>query len=386
MGFNEFSFSQPLRWGMVGGGLGSQIGHSHRSAASRDGLFKLCCGAFDINPEKGREFGQTLNLNAERCYKDYLELIEKEKLRPDPVQVLSIATPNSTHYQISKAALEAGLHVICEKPLTLNSQEALHLGQIADSKGLLLAVMYGYTGFGMVEHACNLVKQGQLGEIRVVNMQFAHGYHAQEVEKKDAGAKWRVTPEIAGRSYAVADLGTHCFQLGQLISNLKVQRLMCIRRSFVKSRAPLEDDAQVLIEYENGAIGNLWASAVNIGAAHGLKLRIIGGLSSLEWCVDHPNQLQFTKFNEATQTLERGAKYLAEHTDLSRVSCGHPEGYFESWANLYRRFAARIAKQEQALDVAGLWYPNAKEGLEGVRFIECCVESANQGGVWVDFA
>ncbi len=378
---------RPLRWAMVGGGQGSQIGHSHRDAAQRDGLMTLVAGAFDIDAARGRAFGTALGVASERCYADFATMFTAEAARPDGIEVVSIATPNSSHFAVCKAALSAGLHVVCEKPLTLDEAGALELAALARERGRVLGVMYGYTGFEMVQQARAMVQKGELGEIRIVQMQFAHGYHAAEVEGQDAGTKWRVTPAVSGPTYVIGDIGTHCFQLGALISGLEVEALTCLRRSFVASRAPLEDDAHVLIRYKGNAVGSLWASAVNVGSAHGFKLRVIGAKGSVEWWDEHPNQLKVALLGQPEMTYERGHGYLDPSARFERVGGGHPAGYFDAWANVYRRFALAMSSEPQAREhLAGQWYPTAEDGLAGVRFMLRCAASADAGSTWVNFA
>lgn len=377
----------PLRWGMVGGGRGSQIGYSHRDAASRDGLMHLVAGAFDIDAERGRSFGASLGIASECCYATYQEMFAAEAKRPDGIQVVTIATPNSSHYAVAKAALQAGLHVICEKPLTINLQDAEELQVLAQKQGRVLGVMYGYTGYEMVHQARAMVQNGELGAVRVVHMQFAHGYHSAEVESSDPGTKWRVTPAISGPTYVIGDLATHCYQMGALVSGLEVESLSCLRRSFVASRAPLEDDAHVMLRYKGNAVGMLWASAVNIGSAHGIKLRVVGEKGSVEWWDEQPNQLKVAFSGKPEMTYERGHGYLDPAARFERVGGGHPAGYFDAWANLYRRFALAMSPEPEAhalLD--GQWYPDVRDGVDGVRFMLRCVDSADNGSQWVDFA
>jgi predicted dehydrogenase len=377
----------PLRWGMVGGGQGSQIGHSHRDAAQRDGLMQLVAGAFDIDAERGRRFGASLGLAPERCYASYGELFAAETARPDGMQVVSIATPNSSHFAVCKAALLAGLHVVCEKPLTIRLEDAQELQALAQARGLVLGVMYGYTGYEMVQQARAMVASGELGAVRVVHMQFAHGYHAVEVESVDPGTKWRVTPAISGPSYVIGDLATHCYQMGALVSGLQLESLCCLRRSFVASRAPLEDDAHVLLRYQGNAVGMLWASAVNIGSAHGFKLRVVGEKGSLEWWDEQPNQLKVAFAGKPEMTYERGHGYLDPTARFERVGGGHPAGYFDAWANLYRRFAFAMSPEPEARALLdGQWFPSAQDGVDGVRFMLRCVASADAASQWVDFA
>lgn len=373
---------RPLRWGMVGGGRGSQIGYVHRSAATRDGVFALAAGALDIDAERGRAFGVELGIDPSRSYPDYRTLFAAEAGRPDGIEVVSIATPNNTHFAICKAALEHDLHVICEKPLCFTVAEAEQLQALAAERGRLVGVTYGYSGYQMIEQARTMVANGDLGDIRVVNFQFAHGFHSAAVEEANPATRWRVTPEFAGPSYVLGDLGTHPFYISEVIlPHLKVKRLLCTRQSFVRSRAPLEDNATVLMEYDNGAVATAWISAVNAGAMHSQKIRVTGSRASIEWWDEHPNQLSYEVQGEPPRLLDRGMDYLNPTAlDEDRIGAGHPEGLFDAWSNLYRRFAAAIAGVPQRLP-----YPGIESGLEGVRWVENCVRSADLGGVWVDY-
>lgn len=392
--FNEeLRLEQPLRWGMVGGGRGSQIGYIHRNSARRDHLFELVAAAFDINAERGRDFGTKIGVTAERCYPDYKTMFAEEAKREDGIQAVSIATPNSTHYEICKAALEAGLHVVCEKPLCFTVEQAEELVALAEKQNRIVGVTYGYTGAQMLHQAKNMIANGELGGIRIINMQFAHGFHSKDVEKNDAGTKWRVTPAMAGPTYVLGDVGTHALFLAEcMIPDLKIEKLMCARQSFVKSRAPLEDNAFVLMNFTNGAVGNLWASCVNAGSMHQQKIRVVGSEASIEWWDEHPNQLIYAKQGEPVRILDRGMGYL--HNEDPAVSCdrmggGHAEGLFEAWANLYSRFGVamdRVNHGENAKSVTEeIGFPSIYNGAEGVRFIENCVASADNGSIWVDY-
>lgn len=388
--FNEERhLAQPVRWGMVGGGRGSEIGHAHRAAAVRDRMFQLVAGAFDLDAERGREFGTNLGVDPARCYADYQTLFAEEAKRDDGLQAVSIATPNSTHYAISKAALEAGLHVICEKPLTFTVAESEELKTLALEKQRLFGVMYGYSGYPMLHQAREMVRRGDLGEIRVVNMQFAHGFHNTAVEEHSPGAKWRMNPAVSGPTYVLGDIGTHCWQLAEMVTGLAIDELCCMRQSFIPGRAPLEDNAHVMMKFNSGAVGTLWASAVNAGSMHQQKIRVVGAKASIEWWDEHPNQLRYEIQGQPAQLMDRGMGYLYGDDPgiCSRIGGGHAEGFFESWANLYHRFGLAIdamqRDDQQALD--GLWYPDADAGISGVRLLECCVESADNGSSWVKF-
>lgn len=389
--FNEeLRFGKPIRWGMIGGGRGSQIGYIHRSSAQRDNIFKLVAGAFDINHERGIEFGVNLGLAKDRCYANYKEMFEAESKIEDGIQAVSIATPNFTHFEIAKAALEANLHVICEKPLCFTEEEGEVLENLAKSKNRVFGVTYGYTGAQMIHQAREMVKNGDLGEIRIINMQFAHGFHSQEVESNDPGTKWRVNPKTSGPAYVLGDVGTHAFFLAEtIVPELKVESLLCSRQSFIKSRAPLEDNAVVLLKYNNGAIGNLWASAVNAGSMHQQKIRVVGSKASIEWWDEHPNQLKYEVQGEPARILDRGMGYLYENEAINcdRMGGGHAEGLFESWANLYYRFGKAMHAYDKNNEEVknNLWYPNVKDGIQGVKLVEKCVESADNGSIWIKY-
>ena len=380
----------PIRWGMVGGGRGSQIGYIHRCAALRDQNFDLVAGTLDLDPERGRAFGTELGIAPERCYPTYRDMFAAEAERPDGVQAVSVTTPNNTHYEITRAALEAGMHVVCEKPLTFTVDEAEDLQALAQTRDRVVGVTYGYSGYQMIEQAREMVAAGELGAVRLLNLQFAHGFHSAPVEEQNPAIKWRVDPRQAGPSYVLGDLATHPLFLSAFICpQLRIRRLMCARQSFVKSRAPLEDNAVVLMEYDTGAFGQLWSSAVNAGSTHQQKVRIVGERASIEWWDEQPNQLRYEVQDQPVRILERNMGYLHPGALAEdRIGAGHPEGLFEAWANLYGRFAnAMEATDTGDTDrLAKLRYPGIDAGVHGVRWIEKCVRSADAGGVWVDWS
>ncbi len=387
--YGERKTPRALRWAMIGGGKGSQIGYIHRNAALRDRYFNLVAGAFDLNPERGRAFGVSLDLEPARCYADWRTLLNEEAKRPDGIEVVTIATPNNTHYEITKAALETGLHVVCEKPLCFTVAEAEELEGLAKEKGRVVGVTYGYSGHQLIEEARELVSSGALGEIRLVNLQFAHGFHNEAVELQNPATRWRVDPKFAGPAYVLGDIGTHPLYMSEaILPDLKIKRLLCARQSFVKSRAPLEDNAVTLMEYEGGAFGTVWSSAINAGSMHGQKVRIVGAKASIEWWDEQPNQLRFEVQGEPARILERGMGYLhATATAEDRIGGGHPEGLFEAWANLYGRFAIAMVAQDMGdrAKLDSIRFPGIEAGVGGVRWVENCVRSADQGGVWVDY-
>lgn len=376
---------RPIRWAMIGGGRGSQIGYIHRSAALRDANFELVAGAFDINPERGKDFGEKVHVASERCYADYKELIAAEAKRSDGVQAVSIATPNFTHYEIAKAALEAGLHVYCEKPLCFTTAQALELEALVKSSGKVMFISYGYSGHQMIEQARQMVARGDLGKIRILNMQFAHGAHNVAVEKKSGSTAWRVDPKKAGPAYVLGDVGTHMVYLAEaILPEMKIKRLMCKRESFVEGRV-LEDNAMTVMEYDNGATAYIWSSCVNAGSEFGFRFRIIGEKATIAWDAEHPNQLAYEVQGKPQSVMQRGAGYLySEATADDRIGGGHPEGLFEAWSNLYTKFARAIDLTEKGKSI-DFWYPDIHAGVIGVKWVEKCVESADNDSAWVNF-
>ncbi|MGD2433146.1 Gfo/Idh/MocA family protein [Bacillus velezensis] len=387
----EKQIERPLRWAMVGGGRLSQVGYKHRIGALRDNTaFQLTAGAFDIDPERGKSFGMNLGVEEDRCYADYKTMFAEEAGREDGIEAVSIATPNGTHFAICKAALEAGLHVICEKPLFFTSEEGELIKTLAEEKGKIVGVTYGFSGAPMLLQMRAMIAQGKIGDIRIVDLQYTHGFCASEESEKHSDAqKWRVDPAVAGPSFVLGDLSTHTYYMSQLIMpEMKIERLLCDRQSFVGSRAPLEDNAYVLMHYENGAVGTMWTSSVNAGCMDGHRIRIVGSKASLEWRDSRPDELVYEVQGKPMQKLIRGMPYLDELCLAEeRLGALHAEGLSEAWSNIYLKFAiAMDAKNRGDNDMLDtLIYPDIKAGTDGIRWIENCVRSADGGAVWVDF-
>lgn len=380
-----------IRWAMVGGGLGSQIGYIHRSSAQRDNNFRLVAGAFDINPERGIAFGKELGVAPDRCYPDYKTMFAEEAKREDGIEAVSIATPNSTHFEICKAALEANLHVVCEKPLCFTSKEAGELQALAKEKNRVVGVTYGYSGHQLIQQARQMIERGDLGQIRVINMSFAFGAYNVKLEETNPAAKWRFDPSKAGISFAMADVGTHpLYIIEAMIPDMKIRNLMCTRQAFVEGRE-LEDNAFTIMNLagsenvQDGAQVYCWSSSINCGARHYHKIRIVGSKASLEWDDERPNQMSYEIEGEPVRILERGAGYLYPEARVEdRLLGGHAEGLFEAWSNLYRRFAIAMAGADSS-EYGDFWYPDINAGANGIKWLEKCVESADNGSVWVDF-
>jgi len=376
---------------MVGGGRTANVGYKHRLGALRDNTaFQLVAGAFDIDADRGRDFGVNIGVAADRCYPDYKTLFAEEAKRSDGIEVVTVATPNKTHYEITKAALEAGLHVICEKPLFFEVEQGLEIKALAESKNLIVGVTYGFSGHPLLLQMRQMVQNGDIGEVRMLELRYTHGFAATETgDKVSEGQKWRVDPKIAGPSFVLGDISTHTFYMSELICpELKLKKVLCDRQSFIPSRAPLEDNAYVLMHYENGVVGRMWASAVNAGCMDGHRIRIIGSKASIEWSDNQPNELLYEVQDAPIQKMIRAMPYLYDEcNEYERLGALHAEGLPESWANIYLKFAiaidAKMRGDEETLK--NLIYPDINAGINGIRWVQACVKSADAGAAWVDF-
>ncbi|SJM29071.1 Gfo/Idh/MocA family protein [Mesorhizobium delmotii] len=386
----ERTISRPLRWGMVGGGRTGQVGYKHRTGALRDNTaYKMVCGAFDLDFERGKDFGVKLGLDAERLYPDYKGLIAAEAKREDGVEAVTVATPNFTHFEITKACLEAGLHVICEKPLFFTVAECEEVAALAEKKGLIVGVTYGFTGHPLVHQMAAMVAKGVLGEIRIVDLQYSHGFNAGDDVGAPEAVKWRTNPATAGATFVLGDIGTHLYYLSEIVlPHLKIEKLLCDRKAFIPSRAPLEDHATVLMHYDNGARGRLWVSSVDAGNMGSQRYRFVGSKASVEWSDSHPDQLLYDVQGEPNSILHHGMPYLEEESlAFDRMGALHTEGLGDSWSNIYLWIAQAIDAKRRGNDafLKTHHYPGIKAGTEGVRWLENCVRSADAGSAWVDF-
>ena len=375
-----------LNWGMIGGGEGSQIGPAHRLAAGLDGLFTFAAGALDHNPGAGRDFGQRLGLAADRSYGDWREMLAGEQGRPDRVELVTVATPNSTHYEISKAFLEAGFHVLCEKPMTVTEAEAEDLVKTARAAGRICAVNYGYTGYALVRHMRAMVARGDIGRVRLVVAEFAHGHHADAAGADNPRVRWRYDPAQAGVSAQFADCGIHALHMASFVTGQEVARLSADFASCLPSRV-LEDDAMVNFRMDGGTVGRLWTSSVAIGRQHGLTLQVFGETGGLRWAQEQPNQLYHMPLGQRLQVIERGEGNLSPEADrASRVTVGHAEGMPLAFGNIYRDLAEGItaAREGRKPDPAIALFPLAEDGLRSIAAIHAAVASAKRQGEWVD--
>ena len=375
-----------LNWGIVGGGEGSQIGPAHRLGAGLDGLYNFTAGALDHRPEEGRRYGQELGLTDDRAYGNWQEMLEGENSRSDRIDLVTVATPNSTHFEITKAFLEAGYNVLCEKPMTMTVEEGEEVVKIARSTGRICAVNYGYTGYSLVRHMRAMVARGDLGKIRLVKAEFAHGHHADAADADNPRVRWRYDPAQAGVSAQFADCGIHAMHMAAFITGQEVTRLSADIVSCIASRE-LEDDALVNFRMDGGAVGRLLTSSVAIGNQHGLSIQVFGENGGLRWAQEQPNQLYYMPLNERLQIIERGEGNLSPEADrTSRVTVGHAEGMPLAFANIYKDIAEAInaEKEGREMDPSANLYPRAEDGLRSMAAVSAVAESGAADAKWVD--
>jgi predicted dehydrogenase len=381
--------SRKIRMGMVGGTLDAFIGGVHRRAAIMDGEIELVCGAFSSNPEKSKDTGKALYLPDDRVYGDYEEMIMKEKQLPEGERMdfLCIVTPNFLHYGPAKMALENGFHVVCDKPITLNTQEAEEIAALVKSTGLLFCLTHTYTGYPMVKEARAMIADGVIGKVRKVIVEYPQGWLASFVEAQGENkqAVWRTDPARSGASGGLGDIGTHAENLAEYVTGLKITQLCADLTIFVKGRL-LDDDANVLLRFDNGAKGILQNSQIANGEENDLNIRVYGETGGLEWNQMEPNTL-IHKTNQGTRLVRTGVGKLSRAAQVNtRVPAGHPEGYFEAFANLYKNFAIHLRAYWEGTTPDPVYdFPGAEDGLRGMRFIDTVIASNKSELKWTDF-
>ncbi|MEL6690229.1 MAG: Gfo/Idh/MocA family oxidoreductase [Pseudomonadota bacterium] len=367
-----------LNWGMIGGGKGSQIGPAHRLGAQADGNFVLAAGALDIDAEKGRAFADELGIAPDRAYADWQEMLTGEKDREDRIDLVTVATPNSTHFEITKAFLEAGFHVLCEKPMTMTVEEGEEIVKVARASGKICAVNYCYSAYPMVREMRQIVQSGQIGKVRLVVTNFSHGHHGDATDADNPRVRWRYDPAMAGVSGQFADCGIHALHMASFIACDEVASLSADFASTISSRT-LEDDAMINFRMEGGTVGRLWTSSVAIGRQHGFDIQVFGETGGMRWRSEEPNQVYYTPVGGRTQIMEKGEGGLSdEATRLSRVAIAHPEGFPLAVANIYVDLAAAIRGEAYGA------LPTAEDGLRSMMAVHQAVASAKADGAWVN--
>jgi predicted dehydrogenase len=371
-----------IRLGMVGGGTGAFIGYVHRVASRIDGDYELVAGALSSKPEVAKESGRNLGLAEDRIYTSYAEMADKESKRPDGIQAVSIVTPNHMHMGPAKVFLEAGIHVICDKPLTSTLEDARALAAVKPKNKAKFLLTHNYTGYPLVRQAREMVRTGRLGKIRVVQVEYPQDWLTEPVSNKQAD--WRTDPKRSGAGGAIGDIGTHAYNLARFVSGLKTDSVSADLQSFVKGRK-VDDNVNILLRFQGGARGMLWASQVAVGNENGLQLRVYGEKGGLEWRQDNPNYMWFTEFGKPKELLTRGGSISGDVAPAMnvRIPGGHPEGYLEAFATLYSQFAEVI--RGNGKPYAGL-LPTLEDGVEGMQFIAASIASSKANGKWTKFS
>ncbi len=377
--------ARPIRYGMVGGGQGAFIGGVHRIAARLDGEFQLVAGCFASTPEKSAASGADLGLPAARVYGTYAEMAAREVRRKDGIEAVAIVTPNHMHAPVAREFLKRGIHVICDKPLTATLAEAKKLAKAAAASGELFVLTHNYTGYPMVRQARAMVASGELGPIRVVQVEYAQDWLATPLEGTgQKQADWRTDPARTGAGGSTGDIGTHAFNLASFVTGLTVEALAADLQSFVPGRR-VDDNGHVMLRFHGGARGMLWCSQVAPGNENALRLRVYGEKAGLSWEQEHPNHLWFTPLGEPPRLITRGgAGSGPDAARVTRVPPGHPEGYLEGFANIYAEAARAIrAAQGGHAPDSGVVYPTLADGVAGVAFVDACVRSSRKNAAWV---
>lgn len=375
----------PIRLGMVGGGQDAFIGAVHRIAARLDGHYQLVAGALSSTPERAAASGRALGLAEDRIYDDYAKMAEAEAARNDGIEAVAIVTPNHLHAPVATAFLKAGIHVICDKPVTTSLRDARKLQALVERSGRIFALTHNYTGYPMVRQARQMVKDGALGTLRVVQVEYAQDWLTEALERTgQKQASWRSDPARSGAGGAIGDIGTHAYNLADFITGTPVTELCAELSRFVPGRA-LDDNAQMLLRYANGARGVLWCSQVAPGHENGLSIRVYGSKGGLRWSQEHPNQLHWSPFGQPPQLITRGGHGAgAAAARVTRIPAGHPEGYLEGFANVYGEIAQAIRAARKGGPKAdkAAHFPGIDDGIKGMAFIEAAVESSRRGGRW----
>lgn len=379
---------QKIRMGMVGGGTGSFIGAVHRMAAALDGKIELVCGAFSSDPERSAETGRSLGLDENRVYASFEDMFQAENRLPENerMELVSVVTPNHVHFEPVKLALESGFHVICDKPLSFDLEQAYSLRKIVKNSGKIFALTHNYTGYPMVKQARFLVQSGALGKIKKVVAEYAQGWLTLPIEKSgQKQASWRTDPSKSGIAGALGDIGTHAENLCGYITNLSIQSVCADISSLVEDRA-LDDDGNILLRFENGARGILYASQISAGEENNLKIRVYGEKGSIEWAQMEPNTLIVKWLDRPVQHFRTGGVDVCEHAAVhTRLPAGHPEGYIEAFANIYRNVAMAVdsARANNAFNADLYDFPGIEEGVRGMEFVYQAVQSGKQENKWL---
>ena len=380
---DQLNNKKKIKIGFVGGGPNSFIGYTHRLAARFDNRFDFVAGVFSKNKKKSKEFGKSLGLDPDRCYNDYKLMAKKESARSDGLQALGIMTPSGDHYKIAKEFIKNKVHIICDKPLTAKVEDAVALENLVIKNKIVFALTHNYSGYPMLREAKKLIEKNKIGKIKVINVEYPQGYTVA-VKKKDEKStlKWRLDKNLCGPSMILAEIGTHAYHLMRYVTGLEVKEVSAEVNS-LSDEISVDDNAFMIVRLNNKARGSIWVSSAATGGENGLKIRVYGTKGAVEWLQDDPNILKFTKLNSSTQIITRASDAVSDLSiQSSRVAAGHPEGFFEAFANIYTEFADSIQNATSKNKKATV-HPNVNDGVMGIKFIFAAKKSSNLNSKWI---
>jgi len=372
-----------IKIGFIGGGPNSFIGYTHRLAARFDNRFDFVAGVFSKNKKKSITFGKSLGLDQSRCYNDYKTMAKKESERSDGVEAIGIMTPSGDHYKIAKEFIKNNIHIICDKPLTANVKDAIALEKLVNKKNIVFALTHNYSAYPMLREAKELVTKNKIGKIKVINVEYPQGYTVA-VKKKDEKntLKWRLDKEMCGPSMILAEIGTHAYHLMRYVTGLEVKEVSAEVNS-LSDEISVDDNAFMVVRMNNKARGSIWVSSAATGGENGLKIRVYGTKGAVEWLQDDPNILKYTELNKSTKIITRASNAVSNLSiKSSRVAAGHPEGFFEAFANIYTEFAYAIQNNNKKNN-SKLVHPTVNDGVKGIKFISAAKKSSNQNSKWI---
>ncbi len=380
---DQIGKNKKIRIGFVGGGPNSFIGYSHRLASRFDNRFEFVAGVFSRDIKKSISFGQSLGLSKDRCYDNFITMAKKESQRSDGIEAVGVMTPSGDHYKIIREFVANKVHIICDKPLTATIEDAVRLEKLIKKSKVIFALTHNYSAYPMLREAKEIVANGSIGKINLINVEYPQGYTVG-VKRKDQKntLKWRLDKRMAGPSMILAEIGTHAYHLMRYVTNLEVKEVAAEVNS-ISSEVTVDDNAFLIVRMNNNARGSIWVSSAATGGENGLKIRVYGTNGALEWFQDDPNNLKFTELNKPTQIITRASSTVSEFSiRSSRIAAGHPEGFFEAFANIYTEFADSIIDYKKNKK-SKLIHPSIQDGVKGIKFIFAAKKSSNLNSKWI---
>ena len=379
---NDSLKNKKIRIGFIGGGANSFIGYTHRLAARFDNRFDFVAGVFSKDIKKSILFGKSLGLEKDRCYKNYKEMALKESQRDDGIEALGIMTPSGDHYKIAKPFIENKVHIVCDKPLTATIQDAEKLKKLVEKNKIIFALTHNYSSYPMLREAKEIIKKGKIGNINLINVEYPQGYTVDVKKKNEKKTlKWRLDKNLSGPSMILSEIGTHAYHLLRYVTGLEVDELSAEVNS-LSSEITVDDNAFVIMRMNNSARGMIWVSSAATGGENGLKIRVFGNKGAVEWFQDDPNNLKFTEINKPLKIITRASSSVSKFSlTSSRLAAGHPEGFFEAFANIYTEFAEAIHKK--IFKKSEFTFPNIEDGLRGIKFVFTAKKSSNNNAKWL---